>query len=86
MTRRYYVATVFNETTKEFNLWIPDLMIMTRAESLDKLKVQGTEMLERYFKLVIEYKAQVPKPSPVEELSLKFPESDGFTISYIDIE
>ena len=76
----------FNEETKEFNGWMPDLMILSHGITHEEMVKDAQVIMTEFFKIAKEHDTEIPVATPVEVLQIKWTKADGYTVIPFELE
>ena len=62
----YNAVCVFNNDTKWWNIFIPDLCLFIEELTIDNAIIESQKVLLLYFKLSKKYKTEIPIPSSID--------------------
>ena len=76
----YPIVFIFNEETKMYNGFIPDLAIGAEGSTLEEVIAEAQKIMTRFFELVVKLQTEVPEPTTLEDTYKKW---KGHKVMYV---
>lgn len=76
----YPIVFIFNEETKNYNGFIPDLAIGAEGSTLEEVIKDAEKIMTKFFELVTKYETEVPEPTSLEATYTKW---KGHKVMYV---
>ena len=83
MKHTYPMVFIYNEDTRVYNGYIPDLTLYCEGETLENVYACAEELIQYYFELATRHDTEVPLPSTLEEITNKW---TGYKVSLISAD
>jgi predicted RNase H-like HicB family nuclease len=65
---------VFDEESGAYSGFVPDLILYCEGKTIEDVYECARQLIQYYFELATKYETEIPEPSTLDRVSLKWPE------------